>query len=366
MRPGQGAQVPRAGPDRPRQPLRRGRLLHRLLEGGREADPGLRALRGPGQPLRALEPGRRLRGRQPLHGAGPHRGGLRQPHEARLQGLPRGLLLQAPGGPRAARPARRRAPGALRLPQLRGEPHALGGRRGQGPADRGLVPGGVRQGLLLHGGAVARSRAAGRGDRGHDPDRPGHRGAALRDQRLALPGGRALARPRGAALHPDRHHDERPEPLEVLQQRVLREVGRRDAGRLQGSARGLPQHPRGGRALQRGSAVRPVPPAELPGARRLHARLLPRAPRLRGARPPLRKLARATPSGSACATSWAWSPRWASPATSWWCGTSSPTPGARASRWDRGAAPRPARWSPTVSASPTWTRSATGSSSSDS
>ncbi len=194
-RPRQGAEVPGPGADRPRQPLRGGGLLHRLREGGGEADPGLRALRGPGQPLRALEPGRRLRGREPLHGAGAHPRRLRQPHEAGLQGLPRGLLLQAARGSRAAGPARGRAARALGLPQLRGQPAALGRRRGQGAPDRGLVPGGVRQGLLLHGGAVARPRAAGGGDRGHDQDRPRHRRAALRHERLALPRGRALASP---------------------------------------------------------------------------------------------------------------------------------------------------------------------------
>ncbi len=41
--------------------------------------------------------------------------------------------------------------------------------------------------------------------------------------------------------------------MEVLEQRVLREVGRRDARGLQGPARGLPQHAGGGRAVQRGS-----------------------------------------------------------------------------------------------------------------
>ncbi len=177
---GQGAALPRARADRPRQPLRRRRLLQRVHEGGREADPGLRALRGAGQPLRAVGPGRQLRGREPLHGARAQRDRLREPHEAGLEGLPRGLLLQAPGGPRAARAARGRSPRAVRLPQLRGEPAPERGRRGEGARDRGLVPGGVRQGLLLHGGAVARARgAAARDRRARSGSRRRHRGAAL-------------------------------------------------------------------------------------------------------------------------------------------------------------------------------------------
>ena len=50
-------------------------------------------------------PGRRLRGRQPPHGARPQRGRLPEPHQARLQGLPRGLLLQAARGQGTARRA---------------------------------------------------------------------------------------------------------------------------------------------------------------------------------------------------------------------------------------------------------------------
>ena len=77
-------------------------------------------------------------------------------------------------------------------------------------ADGGLVPGGVRQGPLLHGGAVARPRGAGRGDRGHAAASPAALGAPLcgtNDSHYLE--AEHCPRPRGAALHPDRHHHER-------------------------------------------------------------------------------------------------------------------------------------------------------------
>ena len=121
------------------------------------------------------------------------------------------------------------------------------------------------------------------------------------------------------------------------------------------AARGLPEHAGGGRALRPRHVVRQVPPAALPGPRRAHA-WTPTSSiwRWRGS---ARATARRPPTrcSSGSATSWASSPPWASPATSWWSGTSSPSPAGRASRWGPGAAPRPARSSPTASASPTWT-----------
>ena len=82
----------------------------------------------------------------------------------------------------------------------------------------------------------------------------------------------------------------------------------------------------------------------------LHARLVSRASRVPGAGDAVRVDARRMPWSSGCATSSASSRRWGSPATSSWSGTSSRTRGDRASRSGRGAARRPARWSPTASA----------------
>ena len=157
---GQGAGLPGARAHRPRQPLRRDRLLQRVREAGVKPILGCELYVAPGSRFERSPQDGGYEGASHCTVARPQRDGLPQPDQARLQGVPRGLLLQAPGRPRAARPARRRPARALGLPQLRGEPAALGRGRGQGAAGRGLVPGGVRQGLLLHGGPVARPRAS--------------------------------------------------------------------------------------------------------------------------------------------------------------------------------------------------------------
>ena len=69
--------------------------------------------------------------------------------------------------------------------------------------------------------------------------------------------------------------------------------------------------------------VRPVPPAAVPGARRLHARLVPRGAGPRGPARALRRVPGRRGGGAAPLRAAASSRRWASPATSSWCGTSS-------------------------------------------
>src|SRR2546422_6305670 len=96
---GEGSAPARDRVDGPRQPLRGDRLLSRGAEDRRQADPRLRALRRPREPEGARLPGRRVRGREPPDGPGAEPRRLPEPHQAGLEGLPRGLLLQAPGGP---------------------------------------------------------------------------------------------------------------------------------------------------------------------------------------------------------------------------------------------------------------------------
>ena len=120
-------------------------------------------------------------------------------------------------------------------------------------------------------------------------------------------------RPRGPPVHPDRHDDERPEPLALLHRGVLSEVGRRDARGVQGAAGGVHEHAGGGGAVQRRPRLRAVPPAALPGARRVHARFVPRAPGLRGPDARATDRRRRTRWSSASATSSASSRRWDSP-----------------------------------------------------
>ena len=331
---GEGARLPGPRPHRPRQPLRRDRLLHRLREGGHQAHPGLRALRGPGQPLRALAARTAAtRARATARCWCGTRPGYRNLDQARVQGLPRGLLLQAAGGPRAARPARRRAPRPVRLPQLRGQPAPH--RRATRPR-----PSRSRAGTRR---CSARTTTSWRSSR-----------TGSRSRRVATAGTVRIAEAIGAPLcgTNDSHyleagHARAHEALLCIQTGTtmndpnrwrfsteefylksadeMREVFARPA-------RGLPQHAGGGRALQPGALVRQVPPAELPGARPAS-----RSTRTwRSSRSRASRRATATPRptrwSSASATSCPSSPRWASPATSSWSGTSSPTRGGRASR----------------------------------
>ena len=118
------------GDDRPRQRLRGLRLLEEGHRRRRQADHRRRGLRHPAHPPRRPHPGqvgpgrrrRRLRRRRvhPHDAAGRDHRGHAQPVPAQQPGQPRGLLLQAPDGPRAAPDLRRRADRHDRLPVRRG------------------------------------------------------------------------------------------------------------------------------------------------------------------------------------------------------------------------------------------------------
>ncbi len=249
----------------------------------------MRAVRRAGWTEGTRQPGRWLRGREPSDRPGAEPGRVPQPHEARVEGVPRGLLLQAARRQGAARPARRRARGALRMPEQRGLAAHQRRRDAQGAHGRGLVPGSVRQGPLLHGGPGPRAGRADQGDRRDAPDRGGDRRADRGHQRLALPRGRPLARARGAPLHPDRLHAERPEPLEVLHRGVLREVRGGDGGGLRRDAGGVHQHRAGRRAVRSDDRLRHLPPAQVHGARDPHAEQLPGGARAPGPAPAVRR-----------------------------------------------------------------------------
>ena len=78
----------------------------------------------------------------------------------------------------------------------------------------------------------------------------GPRHPAARDQRLPLPDPRGRARPRGAALHPDREDAERPRALEVRHRPALREGHRGPARSVRGRPRGDREHAAGREALR--------------------------------------------------------------------------------------------------------------------
>ena len=193
---------------RPRQPLRRRRLLHRLREGGRQADPGLRALRGAGQPQRARRArtaATRARTTAPCSCAtGPAtRNLIKLVSKAYLEGfyykprVDRELLAQHADGllvlsgclnsevsraalARATTPRRSQTAGWYQ--EVFGKDHYF----------MEVQSHGLEEQMQGDGGHASRSpRRSARPSCGH--------------QRLALPRGRARARPRGAALHPDRH-----------------------------------------------------------------------------------------------------------------------------------------------------------------
>ena len=96
---------------------------------GPQAHPGLRDLRGPGQPPRE-DRRRDRRGLQPHDAAGRGRGRLPQPREARLHRLHRGLLPPARASTRRSWPAQPGAHRPLRLPvRARSPPTSATGRR---------------------------------------------------------------------------------------------------------------------------------------------------------------------------------------------------------------------------------------------
>src|SRR5262249_25140140 len=126
------------------------------------------------------------------------------------------------------------------------------------------------------------------GDRGDDGACPCHRRADRRDQRLALPRGRARTRSRSAALHPDRLDAPRSQALALLDRGVLRQVGGRDGAGVRRDPGRVPQHPGGRRALQSDARVRELPSAEIRRAREPHAGELSRARSPRWPQAPLR------------------------------------------------------------------------------
>ena len=186
---------------RPRRDERRGRPLQGLQQARDQTDRRARGLPGRrpqddqgADPLRA----------QPPDPAGRKRHRLRQPGQAHLGRLPRGLLARQ--GQRRHGAARRPLRGrhrAHRLPAvaLLPAPGRRARRRRPRPPrrpDPGLRP---RPGLLR--GAEERDRRAGQGQRGDRPLRPRAGPAAGRHRRRPLPDARGLRQPRGAALRAD-------------------------------------------------------------------------------------------------------------------------------------------------------------------
>ena len=224
---------------------------------GRQAD---RRVRG----LRRRRPAEAAQGLRAPHAARVGQRRLRQPHQALLARLPRGLLLQAArrlGAARAPRAGHDRPVGLPRgtgLPRARGAPARR--RRGRPrPARPDLR---ARQHLRRaperprrHPAAAARVAPRSRGQA---------RAAGGGHGRRALPRRRRRVRPRGAALHPVGRLAQEPEPLEVRVERVLLQDRRRDGARLPRARGGDAPEPRDRGALQRRHRARADPAAEVP------------------------------------------------------------------------------------------------------
>ena len=215
-------EMPAVGAHRPRLARRRDRPRPGGEGAGREADSRLRGLRrrrpqGPAEGLRAPDAPRR------------DERGLREPDQAQLARLPRGLLLQAARRLGAPRPALDRARRALRLPlgpRLQGA-RGRARRRRRERARPALDD--LRQGLRLRRDAERAPRRAAAHQPAARAARREARAADGRDGRRALPPPRGRARTRGAPLHPVGRLAQEPEPLEVRHRPLLLQDAGRDA-----------------------------------------------------------------------------------------------------------------------------------------
>ena len=251
---GQGGRARDAGrrAHRPRLDGGGGGALAGGREGRRQADPGLRDVRG-----------RRPRGPRPEgaprppHAAGRDDRGVPQPRAAGVGGLPRRLLVPAAGRPR---PARRRTPRASS--RCRAACRAASARRSWTATSRSpaseldtLVQIFGRDDVYveLQDGGIDIQTA-------HQPAAGGARHrcgpAAGRHRRRPLPDRGRRHPARGPAVHPDQRHARQPEPVPVLEPRLLPEEPAGDV-RPDGAAVGrghAAAHGRDRRALQRAAS----------------------------------------------------------------------------------------------------------------
>ena len=267
---------------RPRLARRRGAALQGGGEGRREADHRLRG-------LRRRRPPRADEGVRPPDPAGRVERGLREPHQALVARLPRGLLLQAArrlGAPRAPREGDRRT---LRLPLGTGLARALGEpAEGRGRRSR-PTRADLRPRLDVRRDPERRALRAARDQPAADRPRAGDRASARRDRRRPLPRRRGRVRARGAPLHPVRRHAQEPGALALRHERVLLQDARGDGRRLPGARGRDGAHARGRGALQRRARARADPAADVPGARGQGLLRLPRPALRAGPRSSLRE-----------------------------------------------------------------------------
>ena len=272
-RPRQAGCGARDAGGQPHRPRLDGRRRPALAEDPRHRRQARRRLRG----LRRRRPQGAHQGQRPPHAPRGRQHRLRQPDQALLARLPRGLLLQAARRLVAARRALRRADRALRLPFAgacaRRSRRTASATRAQSSTACRSVFGKDNvyvelQNAHLDVQARLLPQLAQLATNARHPDR--------RDRRRALPPRHRRARTRGAALHPVRRLAQEPEPLEVRDRPLLLQVAARDGARLPERRGGDAAHARGRRALQRRDRPQPDPPAALRRSRRPRRVRLPR------------------------------------------------------------------------------------------
>ena len=267
---------------RPRLARRRGRPL----QGGarRRSQAGDR-LRG----LRRRRPPRAAEGLRAPHAARRDERGLREPDQALLARLPRGLLLQAARRLGAAREPRRGTDRALRLPLrprlqgARGEPRRPTPRPSSTGSSRSSAASSVYV-ELQNAHLDVQQRINPELVELADEARPAGRRHGGRP--LPAPRGRAVAR--GAPLHPVRRLAQEPEPLALRDRPVLLQDARGDGRRLPRPRGRAAPDARGRRALQRGDRAGPDPAPALPDTRRPGRLRVPRRALREGRREALR------------------------------------------------------------------------------
>ena len=243
---------------RPREHVRRDRLLPLRGQPGGQADHRLRGVRGAQEPLRQTGVRRRRPGARrqlPSHPARHESGGLPQPVPAGDGRFYRGLLPQAARGPRPLARTQPRHHRAVGLPERRvGARHAA--RRRQAGARRGRsIRGDLRRPLLRRNPGQPPAPA------GKDQSRA-HRArtrdvvAAGRHQRLPLsePGGRRGAR--SPLVRAECQGDVRRKTLEVRHRPTVRQDAAGNGRRVRPLPAGRRRHPGRGRAVHAGTVLR--------------------------------------------------------------------------------------------------------------
>ena len=249
---GQGRAARDAGghAHRPRLARGRGRPLQARGQGGREADLRLRG-------LRRRRPPRADEGLRAPDAARRDERGLREPDQALLARLPRGLLLQAARRLGAARAALQGRDRALRLPvwsRLARRSARAGRQDAAADLDRlAQIFGRDSTYVELQNAGLAR---AGAGEPAARRARRRDRAAARGNRRRPLPRPLGRAAARGAPLHPVGRLAQEPEPLALRHRPVLVQERRGDGARLPRPRGRAAADARGRRALRRRARAR--------------------------------------------------------------------------------------------------------------